>query len=106
MDRQRTVLEAVRNEQPSATIGMRAEGSVAGDSRQAAGARGRAVVGRFPTLEIGDVVSCPFLGALVPPDQPFAIGPRPALGISRRPVIHDATIFGPGPSPLSIHGIP
>ena len=98
---QRPVLEPLWDEEPRASVGLHDERVVAGDGVLRLGAVGRDVVGRLVLLEVGVVAAGPPALGGVPPHIALALGPGLPVGVGGCPVVEDAGVGRPGPSPLA-----
>src|SRR3954447_9385119 len=106
MGRHRPVHQAGGDEEPSEAVGMEDERVVAPQRVDALRVLLRLVVRALVGLAgVRVVAPGPLPLFLVPPDVPLALGPRPALGVSRGAVVEDSRVGGPGPAPLARHPV-
>src|SRR3954447_11900732 len=99
--RHRTVDEPRRREEPAQAVRVQDEGAASVERLHAGGAARGVVVGRLVRLEVRLVAEPgPLLLLLVPPDVLLALRPRLALWVGRCPVVEDASVAGPGPTPV------
>src|SRR5260370_14590626 len=105
MRRQRTVLEPAWGKQPAATVALEDERVGTGMQVQPTALLLRRRIGRLGCREIRHVEARPATGGSVPPDVLLSLRPGLAGRVGGGPVVEDAPVARPGPSPLWLDGI-
>ena len=103
--RQGAVLDAAGGEEPGDAVGLHDERVVAGNRVHPGRAGRRAIVGGLTRLEVRPIEAHPEALLGIPPDELLPLRPGPALGIGRGAVKEDATVIGPGESPVRLEWI-
>src|SRR5437773_2445698 len=96
----RPILQPLRSKEPALAVRLHDERVAAGDGIYACRAGRWHIIRCFSHRKIRHIHAGPFLLRFVPPDILLALRPWPALWISRRTVIQDTPVGGPGVTPL------
>ena len=105
MRRHRPIFQAVRRKQPALAIAIQNERIVPRNSSNALGILRRAIRRVTVRNEIRHIVSSPLLLPGIPPNIFLTLRPRVAFRVRRSPVIKDAPVRRPRPSPILRHPI-
>src|SRR5918911_2054912 len=103
MGRQGPVHETHGSEEPSLTVALHDERSVAGDRVDPLGVGPRTVVGTLGRYEVRLISTGPLLLLLIPPYELLAFAPGLSFGVCRSTVVEDAAVVRPRPGPPPRH---
>src|SRR5919199_578993 len=103
MGRQGPIHETHGGEEPSLSVALHDERSVAGDRVDTLGVGPRTVVGTLGRYEVRLISTGPLLLLLIPPYELLAFAPGLSFGVCRSTVVEDAAVVRPRPGPLRSH---